>query len=169
MIAYKFLRPDGTSAFTGFRWQLPDAAPGEWVAALVDPCHSGVHACRPSDLPLWVARTLYEIELGGEIVAGASKIVASHGRLLRRICAWDDELRDAYTRMCANRAHGLALGVAPTLEAWDALVEPSFAQGPASLGFIAARIAEEITGPAGYEQERALQARWLAERLDLKN
>ena len=31
MIAYKFLRPDGTSSFTGFRWELPNGNPGQWV------------------------------------------------------------------------------------------------------------------------------------------
>jgi hypothetical protein len=169
VIAYKFLRPDGTSAFTGFRWELPDGAPGDWVQAHVDPCASGIHACLAPGLPLWVGPTLYEIELGGQIVASKSKLVASRARLLRRVGAWDDDLRAAYSRMCAERAHELALRAAPALEAWDALVEPARAEGPAVLGFIAARIAEEITGPAAYQQERALQARWLAERLGLKD
>jgi len=26
VIAYKFLRPDGTSVFTGFRWPLPNGS-----------------------------------------------------------------------------------------------------------------------------------------------
>ena len=168
MIAYKFLRPDGTSVFSGYRWHLPDGGPTDWVDARVDPCHSGIHACRPSDLPLWAGRVLYEIELDGEIVEQRSKVVASRGRLLRRIEAWDDELRETYTRMCADRAHELVASVSPPLEDWDMVVEPSIPEGPALLGFVAARIAEEISGPAAYRAERARQTEWLVERLGLQ-
>jgi hypothetical protein len=166
MIAYKFLRPDGTGVFTGFGWPLPDGGPGGWVEAALDPCRSGIHACRPADLPFWAGRHLYEVELDGEIVAGDMKVVAARGRLLRRIEAWDEH-RDAYTRMCADRAHELALGASPALEEWDAVVEPSFPEGPALLGFVAARIAEERSGTEGYHAERARQADWLVERLEL--
>ena len=165
MIAYKFLSADGTAVFTRFRWPLPDGGPGAWVDAAVEPCRSGIHACRRADLPHWAGRTLYEIELEGEIVEEATKIVAARGRLLRRIDAWDDGFRDEYTRMCANRAHELAQGAA--LDEWDAVIEPSLPEGPALLGFVAARIAEEISGAAAYTAERERQADWLAERLGL--
>ena len=168
MIAYKFLRPDGSSLFSSYRWQLPDGEPGEWVEAPVEPCRSGFHACRPSDLPFWVARSLYEIELDGDVVAQRTKLVAGRARLLRRVDAWDDTLRDAYTRMCADRAHELALGASPPLEDWDAVVEPSVREGPALLGFVAARIAEELSGPAAYHAERGRQTDWLVERLELE-
>jgi hypothetical protein len=167
VIAYKFLRPNGTSVFTAFRWELPPGGPGRWVDARVVPCRSGIHACRASDLPFWIAPTLYEIELEGEIVELPSKLVASRGRLLRRVDAWGDELRDAYTRMCADRAHALASSIAPRLEAWDAAVEPAIPEGPALLGFMVARIAEEISGSETYHAERARQSRWLVERLGL--
>jgi hypothetical protein len=168
VIAYKFLRPDGTSVFTGFRWELPNGGPGRWVDARIEPCRSGIHACRVSDLPLWVGRDLWEVELQGEVREHRSKVVASRARLLRRVETWDEELRDAYTRMCADRAHELALGASPRLEAWDAVVEPSTREGPALLGFVAARIAEEVSGSAAYHAERARQAEWLAERLGLE-
>jgi hypothetical protein len=167
VIAYKFLRPDGSSAFTGFRWQLPDGGPGEWVDAPVEPCRSGIHACRPSDLPFWAGRTLYEVEVDGQLVEQRTKVVAPRARLLRRIEAWDDGVREAYTRMCADRAHELALGESPALEAWDAVVEPSVREGPALLGFVAARIAEQISGADAYQAERARQTEWLVERLGL--
>ena len=153
MIAYKFLRADGTSPFTGFRWDLPDGSPGRWVEASADPCRSGVHACRAAGLPLWVSEILYEIELEGEIVEGGNKIVAPRARLLRRVVAWDDQLSNAYTRICADRAHELA--------------HPSIPEGPALLGFVAARIAEEISGREGYQAERTVQTAWLVERLGL--
>jgi hypothetical protein len=167
VIAYKFLRPDGTSVFTGFRWPLPNGGPGEWVDARVEPCRSGIHACRSSHLPLWAGRILYEVELDGEIVEVPAKVVASRGRLLRRLDAWSDEVRDAYTRMCADRAHELARSTSPPLEKWEAVVEPSVPEGPALLGFVAARISEEISGMEGYHAERARQTEWLVERLAL--
>lgn len=167
MIAYKFLRADGSSVFSSFRWPLPNGAPGAWVQARIEPCRSGIHACRPTDLPYWAGRTLFEIELDGDVLEEATKVVASRGRLLRRVAAWDDELRDAYTRACADRAHELALGTSPALDQWDAVVEPSLPEGPALLGFIAARIAEERGGVAAYHAERARQSAWLADRLGL--
>jgi hypothetical protein len=169
MIAYKFLRRDGTSVFTGFRWPLPErGTPGGWVDAQVDPCRSGVHACRLAELPLWVAPMLYEVELAGDIVEQRWKVVASRGRLVRRIERWDDQLRDAYTRMCADRAHEVAHGAAPPLHSWDAVVEPSVPEGPALLGFVAARISEERWGVQGYRAERARQTAWLVEHLALR-
>jgi hypothetical protein len=109
---------------------------------------------------------MYEVELGGQLVEEPTKVVAARGRLLRRIEAWD-ELRDAYTRMCADRAHELARGATPPLADWDAVVEPSLPEGPALLGFVAARIAEELSGIEAYHAERARQSRWLADRLGL--
>jgi sirohydrochlorin ferrochelatase len=165
VIAYKFLRPDGTSVFTRYTWPLPDDGPGPWVDAEVDPCRSGIHACRRADLPLWLGRSLYEIELEGEVREEATKVVAPRARLLRRIDAWDESTRDEYTRMCADRAHELAR--AADLAGWDAVVEPSVPEGPALLGFVAARIAEKISGADAYHAERRHQADWLADRLGL--
>ena len=167
MIAYKFLREDGTGVFTRFAWPLPEGAPGAWVEAPVVPCRSGIHACRPADLPLWLGRELYEVELAGELVQERTKVIASRARLTRRMDAWDDALRDAYTRECADRAHALARTAGPPLPDWDAAVEPSIPEGPAALGFIAARIAEERGGVAAYRQERARQVAWLTEQLGL--
>jgi hypothetical protein len=165
MIAYKFLREDGASPFTRFPWPLPDDAPGAWVEAPVVACRSGIHACRPADLPLWAGRVLYEAELAGEVTEEPTKVAAPRGRLVRRIGAWEDGVCDAYTRMCADRAHALAAEAG--LPRWEAVVEPSIPEGPALLGFVAARIAEEIAGRDAYHAERARQADWLAERLGL--
>jgi hypothetical protein len=163
MIAYKFLRTDGTGVFTRFPWPLPNGEPGAWVEAPITACHSGVHACRVRDLPLWLGRELYEIELDGEILEERTKIVGSRGRLTRRIDGWDDNARAAYTRACADRAHGYAAGMPD----WDMAVEPAAANGPASMGFIAARIAEARDGLDAYHAERDRQVAWLVERLGL--
>ena len=47
------------------------------------------------------------------------------------------------------------------------MIEPSVPEGGALLGFVAARIAEEIDGEDGYRRERASQADWLTKRLAL--
>jgi hypothetical protein len=167
VIAYKFLGPDGTGVFTGFSWPLPNGGPGSWVEAQVEPCRSGIHACRPEHLPLWLGRLLYEVELDGRIVEERTKVIAGRARLVRRIDAWDDAVRDRYTRMCADRAHELAHAASPRLEQWEAVIEPSIPEGPALLGFVAARIAEEASGPEAYHAERARQTEWLVEELGL--
>jgi hypothetical protein len=163
--AYKFLRADGTGVFTRFTWPLPDGGPGAWVETEPDPCRSGIHACRVRDLPHWAGRVLYEVELGGEVVEHKTKVVAPRGRLLRRVEAWDESFRAAFTRHCADRAHELAR--ATGLQRWEEVIEPSIPEGPALLGFVAARIAEEGFGPEAYHAERARQAGWLATRLGL--
>jgi hypothetical protein len=168
VIAYKFLRPDGTGVFTGFGWPLPDGGPGEWVDAPAEPCRSGIHACSAAQLPLWMGPVLYEVELDGAVVDAGMKLVAPRGRLTRRIDAWDGEARDAYTRRCADRAHELARGASPPLEDWDAVVDPSIPEGPALLGFVAARIAEERSGEEAYRAERARQTEWLVQQLGLR-
>lgn len=167
MKAYKFLRPDGTGVFTGFPWPLPDDGPGNWIGAELAPCRSGIHACAEDHLPLWISRVLYEVELDGDIVHDAMKLVASRGRLVRRIERWDEEAYADYTRMCADRGHELARGHG--LENWDAVIEPSVQEGGALLGFVAARIAEQIDGEEAYHRERAGQSAWLRERLQLSS
>ena len=163
MIAYKFLRADGTGVFTRFAWPLPADEPGAWVQAPITTCRSGVHACRVRDLPLWLGHDLYAIELAGAIVAERTKVVAERGRLLRRVDAWDDATRADYARACARRAHAYAEG----LPEWAMAIEPAAAGGPASIGFIAARIAEARNGADAYRAERANQVAWLTERLAL--
>ena len=51
MTAYEFLADDGSGIFSRFDWPLPNGGPGGWVESEVDPCRSGVHACRVVDLP----------------------------------------------------------------------------------------------------------------------
>ena len=165
MNAYKFLHADGTGVFTRFAWPLPGGGPGAWVEAEPDPCRGGIHACRLGDLPYWAGRALYEIELDGAIVEHPTKLVAGRGRLLRRIDAWNDDFRATYTRHCADRAHEIAR--ATGLEHWEEVIEPSIPEGPALLGFVAARIAEEASGVEASHAERAHQAAWLAGRLGL--
>ena len=65
MQAYKFMRERRVSPFSLTRCEV-----GEWVEGGPDapaPCRRGVHACRPGDLPYWLNRDLWEVELEGEL------------------------------------------------------------------------------------------------------
>ncbi|HEX2302947.1 MAG TPA: hypothetical protein VHH57_04935 [Gaiella sp.] len=166
MRAYKFLTADGRAVFSGFGWPLPSGAPGEWVEARVELCRSGVHACRPGDLSYWLAPALYEIELDGDVAEAGMKVVAARGRLIRRIDAWNDAMREEYSQMCIARAGELAASAPELVGPW-APPSAASAAGPALMGYIAARMAEAISGVEAYVDERARQSAWLAERLDL--
>src|SRR5205823_13571896 len=77
VIAYKFLDDGRVGPFTGFHWPV-----GEWVdAGGVDPCLEGIHACRMRDLPVWLGRELWEIELDGSVVEQERKLASPRGRL----------------------------------------------------------------------------------------
>ena len=108
MHAYKVLR-DGRSEFTGWRWPLPDAdEPGAWVHATgpIGLCVNGIHASTPEQLPHWLGTELWEIELGGDILEDEAALVASQGRLLRRVDAWDEPMRGRFAEMCLAAGAG---------------------------------------------------------------
>jgi hypothetical protein len=163
--AYKFLTEDGLGLFSRFPWPLPAGEPGAWVESEVDPCRTGIHACRAVDLPYWVGPVLYEMELEGPVTEGAVKIVAPRGRLVRRIDAWDTGARQAYGEMCVARALELVASAPERLQAWAPA--PELAGEPARIGFVAARIAEELGGGASYLAERQRQSEWLVASLAL--
>ena len=166
MRAYKFLTADCLGVFSRFAWPLPDEGPGAWIEDAVEPCRVGVHACRPADLPYWVAPALFEIELDGPLDEHALKVVAPRGRLIRRVTAWNEEAQEAYGQMCFSHAHELAAAAPELLAGWA----PSAGIGlteSARLGFIAARIAEELGGAEAHSRERQHQSEWLVEQLAL--
>lgn len=140
MRAFKCTGSDGVSVFTQFRWPVPIGAdPGPWVE-VADPaqvCEQGLHACHAADLPYWLAPELWEIELAGEVIEAPYKLVASRGRLVRRVPGWP-ELERAFAESCAARVQGLAVSQlrsigdprlsdaaasAVTTEEWQTVVE----------------------------------------------
>ena len=163
MIAYKFLAAGGIGRFTGFRWEA-----GTWVdASTADPCRSGIHACRVADLPIWLDKELWEIELDGEILVGERKVVATRARLTQRVDGWTPELAREFGRFCSRRTRA-RVGFVPVLSGYVADVDRFVAQNRIAIaGFAAARAAELRDGPAAYERERGAQASWLADRLGL--
>jgi hypothetical protein len=107
VIAYKFLRSGRIGPFSAFQWPEP----GIWVRAprnLVA-CQRGIHACRPSDLPWWLADELWEIELEGDLQRDQHKIIAPAGRLRSRIDDWTPACAQAYADACAWRAQERAV------------------------------------------------------------
>ena len=107
MIAYKFLRADRTGPFSGFRWPEP----GVWVRAGRDlaTCKRGIHACRTRDLPWWLDKTLWELELDGEVEISQHKLVAPAGRLVSRIDGWTTPRAHEFAEACARRARDRAV------------------------------------------------------------
>jgi hypothetical protein len=107
MIAYKFLRSGRIGPFSAFPWPEP----GVWVRAGRDltACQRGIHACRPSDLPWWLADELWEIELDGRVQRDAHKIVAPAGRLRSQVEAWTPACAQEYADACAWRAQERAV------------------------------------------------------------
>jgi hypothetical protein len=107
MIAFKFLRRGRLGPFSGFCWPEP----GVWVRTGAEPalCRRGIHACRPRDLPWWLADELWEIELEGEIRPGRHKVTAVSGRLASRVVAWTPERAQKFAESCAWRARDHAV------------------------------------------------------------
>jgi hypothetical protein len=61
VIAYKFLGDDRVAPFTRFQWPKAEWVEAEAVEAeAVEACRSGVHACRPRQLPYWLGRELWD-------------------------------------------------------------------------------------------------------------
>lgn len=77
-----------------FAWPVPEAAlgVGPWVEAgsPIETCVRGIHACRTTDLAWWLSGQLWEIELGGQLIVDDYTIVASRGRLIRRVPGWPE-------------------------------------------------------------------------------
>jgi hypothetical protein len=105
MQAYKFLDAEGRAPFTATPWD-----PGEWLeTARAQPCREGVHACHADDVAHWLADSLWEVELDGEIVDTRHKVVGSRGRLVRRVDAYPTavrELAEVGAWRCRDRAVG---------------------------------------------------------------
>jgi hypothetical protein len=163
VIAYKFLDEGSVSPFTGFRWPA-----GEWVDAEgADPCRRGIHACRVQDLPFWLGKELWEIELDGDVVVQQRKVVAPRGRLVRRVDAWGREVLAEFGADVLDRAR-IRFGAVARLAGYVGDIQHHLSTGRVPLAaFAAARAAEVAGGPAEYERERARQAAWLTERLGL--
>ena len=159
MTAYKFLAADGLGVFSRFAWPLPDGRPGAWVESEVELCRAGIHACRPADLPYWLApRAVRDRARRRAVDEQPLKVVAPRGRLIRRVDALGrphargvraDVLRARATSWSRPRPTARRLGARrPEIGLSES----------ARLGFIAARIAEQLGGPDAHLEERKRQS-----------
>jgi len=170
VIAYKFLTAGSVAPFSRFAWPLPVAGgPGGWVdGGAVNPCRSGVHACRVEHLPIWIDRELWQVELEGEVVEQGTMVVAARGRLLRRVMDWTGTADIEFTRLSRVRTHKhasrAAIDMGPIVVEADWAVEH---RRPAYAGYVAARSRMFADGEHGWDAEREWQAAWFAERLGL--
>jgi hypothetical protein len=198
VIAYKFLRDGAVAPFTLFRWPQPGAGPAPWVDASPGVSDEGwIHACRVADLPYWLGTELWRVELGAPLVEAPHQIAAPRARLLERITAWNRALADELALDCALRARDLAAAAtasahrAELLSAHDAATLASVsgrlqategeraayvntaasaaANGAVAVSaFVVETLARWLGGDAEGDRERARQARWLADRLQLR-
>jgi hypothetical protein len=172
MQAYKFLNRDGTSFLSGFRWPV-----GAWVEAdgPLGYCDNGIHACRLDDLPHWLGKELWLIELEGETLAAADSLVARRGRLLARVDAWSGGAAQEFADACGKRAMSLAVEAPSTAERAGDSVANAANGAVAAAAYIAATVAGEAGSGARagslyqshFLSERTRQATWIGDRLSL--
>ena len=177
MTAWKFLAAGAVSPFTGFRWPL-EAETGipadEWVdAPAAAPEDRWIHACRIADLPWWLGPAeLWEVQLADPVATRRQQIASPRARLVRQVKAWDAFAAVELARACRARAVELAARAPPGVEL-AALVDgfvtttERFAEHAPVNAHATRLLAELLGGPEAREAERAWQARWLAERLQL--
>ena len=153
VIAYKFLCDGQVGPFSGVRW--PSA--GEWLHATGGSraCEPRVHACRPGDLPEWIDRELWRVELAGDVRVDCGKLVADRGRLVERVSAWDGELMVAYAEACALRARDAALRVLPAGAAREAVARCATADELAAATERLADLDSRAGRAAGYAGDAA--------------
>ena len=178
MLAYKCLGDGGRSTVSGFRWPLPERGrPGTWVEVERDLvlCRNGVHACTVRQLPHWLGKELWVVELGGQVVDVDGIFVSSRARLVRAIAAWSADARTDFARTCVTRVqeaapHGQYTGeledmngFAQSADAVAAGYVAAVVRGKAAAG----GLSDGVEFDRGYLDERAAQSQWLAEHLGL--
>jgi hypothetical protein len=136
-----------------------------------------VHACGVAQLPQWLGDQIWTIELGGDVVDAGPALVASRGRLLGQLTAWDRTARVAFSLACARRAARFAERVATGGEVLELIDELAAAADAGEVGYWTAVLAgESVSGrrdgvdyDAEFAGERATQAQWLEAQLKLSD
>jgi hypothetical protein len=187
VIAYKFLKTGAVGLVSGFQWPMPRGdTPGQWVEAQgpVRECESGIHVCRPGDLPYWMFDELWAIEVEGNLVRGLDMLIALRGRLLGMLSGWSAPGRVRLIEACRDRMaeHIARLPAARRVHAdafmphMDVYLTHGWAQLAALCSAMA--IASTVDAPPGsaeekaatrdvYRRERTWQAEWMVRELAL--
>lgn len=175
MIAYKFLAAGAVARFSGATWPTPSQeGPGSWVVAegQLETCANGIHACAREALAYWLDDELWAAELGDEIVAAGTVLVARRGRLVQRVAGWPSVSR-AFAEDCAAHARrrvaasGEAERLAEVVGDAEHHAARAAAPGDAVVAAYAAAVAAGALEPGGFEAERARQGDVLAVLLGL--
>lgn len=108
MTFVKFLRPGAVSPLAGLRWPVD----GSWIDVVGElrACRLGLHACRPEDMPYWLAEELWMVELDGQVLVAEHKVVARRARLLERVAEWSEGGAEDLARWCLSRTAAHAGG-----------------------------------------------------------
>jgi hypothetical protein len=103
---YKFLRRGRIARFSGLVWPQD-----EWVKAEAPlvPCVNGIHVCRLADLPYWLSDELWEVDVAGEQISGAQKLVVERARLRARVERWPTPIARSLATDSARRVQDLAV------------------------------------------------------------
>ena len=93
---YKFLTEHNTGAYSEFDYSeyLPKGnKPGKWLPKVekIELCSRGYHACKKADVLDWLNAQMFEVELRGETIEDATKIVAQQMRIVKKITTWNDK------------------------------------------------------------------------------
>ena len=111
---YKVLGKDRQPVHGGVG-QWPE--PGEWhsVAPPIIPCERGLHVCMVDDLIAWVRDgvTLWAVEVAGERIAHAGKVVVERARLVEYIGPVSPVVLCLWACDCAERVAHVAGDVEP--------------------------------------------------------
>jgi hypothetical protein len=142
---------------------------GEWidVEGRLVPSRRGIHACREQDLAHWLDDELWVAELDGTILEEERMLVASRGRLVGQVAEWDGAAMRELAQACLER--GRTYPESGGAEKWAA--HPAGAVSAIymvahSAGIAAAEAGREYD--AGFADERAWQADWIARRFALE-
>lgn len=174
MRAWKFLASGAVGPFTGFRWPRPDEGDAPWVDVPEGaPEDRWIHACRIDDLPFWLGPELWEVELAGTVSPQRYQITAPRARLVRQVIAWDRAAGVELAQACRARARELAArappgpGVAALVDGYVSTTDRFAEHAPVNT-FTNRLLAELVGGAEGRDAERAWQARWIAQLLQLQ-
>ena len=98
-----------TGEYSGFDYTpyLPTGdQPGEWLPEIegeLEMCVRGYHVCTKKSLTSWINANLYEVEIGGDVIIGDDKIVASKMRFVRKVDTWNDRTARLFACWCAEQ------------------------------------------------------------------
>jgi hypothetical protein len=142
---------------------------GEWVEVKgpLVPSRRGIHACRGQDLAHWLDDELWLAELDGTVLEEERMLVASRGRLVSQVVDWDGSAMHELKTACLER--GRDYPDSRNVEGWAS--DPAGAVSVVYLVAHAAGLAAAEAGgeyDAGFADERAWQADWIARRLALE-